>query len=570
LNSSSRSIHCGIQSKPHSLKMKSASYITRRTGFSAEQGSDPPYRLVRDFRGSLRDRQLDLRIRVALGFALAEMVGEIGHPACGSRCRQRRALNARSECAALPVNDRRRCDTSRKRIDGRRKAGARGQRFIHHAGSGMLEPGHVTELVHYHGQQIHVAGRKTGDRQQRAVLRDEFAIVARRVIDEPAVARRIGVDPDRAVAIIADLQPRQVGDLERDGAQRRDLRRVQRRGEPAYRLVYDRLQVASRDRRHAAGDVRRIRREHGIHVQRDRGIGRLDRNVVELRCARDGHQPEAPVHGRGVVRIPQNDLTVERYAHGRALERHPERVVDACVEHFRVDGVVHPSAARRVVTGDDLVGHNVDYDELEVRRIVAVVNEAGAALRGDEGAQVEYRRNIQVLDAEIHEADGRAARRDVVGLVRRVAGDAPRARARRELVGDAVLEGLERLQRVLRRQHLHPDVVENTARVVGANTDETVVQAERDPVDHARLVRVREHRLVVDQQRRVQAVDRNQHVVRGIGLQAAEERRLLVDDPAARIAVAHDQLVQRDVEAGKFEIGFALVVEDDVAVRFPA
>ena len=43
-----------------------------------------------------------------------------------------------------------------------------------------------------------------------------------------------------------------------------------------------------------------------------------------------------------------------------------------------------------------------------------------------------------------------------------------------------------------------------------------------------------------------------------------------IDVPAARVALAHDELVQRDVDAGELEVRRREVVEDDVGVGLPA
>jgi hypothetical protein len=51
---------------------------------------------------------------------------------------------------------------------------------------------------------------------------------------------------------------------------------------------------------------------------------------------------------------------------------------------------------------------------------------------------------------------------------------------------------------------------------------------------------------------------------------AARQRRLLVDDPALGGAMADDDLVQQDVDAGELEVRRREVVEDHVRICLPA
>ena len=84
---------------------------------------------------------------------------------------------------------------------------------------------------------------------------------------------------------------------------------------------------------------------------------------------------------------------------------------------------------------------------------------------------------------------------------------------------------------------------------------QAVVQAVADTIDvDARREGVGEVADVVDAQRGGQAVDREQQVVVGVGLDL--DRRLHVDDPAGGRSVAHLEFVGRDVDAGELEVGF--------------
>ena len=166
------------------------------------------------------------------------------------------------------------------------------------------------------------------------------------------------------------------------------------------------------------------------------------------------------------------------------------------------------------------------------------------------------------VDISVRDASGRGGADEAAA--RKLPGTCTRARVqpwRRSA------EVLGRVEVDLRRQHLHKQVVEIAARVVRAEPDEPVIQTVRVTVDDACLVGLREDRHVVDHQRRRQAVDRQQHVVVGVRLRL--ERRLLVHDPARRVAMAHDELVRGDVDACELERRRVLVVEDDVRVALP-
>ena len=69
---------------------------------------------------------------------------------------------------------------------------------------------------------------------------------------------------------------------------------------------------------------------------------------------------------------------------------------------------------------------------------------------------------------------------------------------------------------------------------------------------------------------KISAVDRDEHVVGLAVLDATSDFALGVDVPAVRIAMANDQLVGRIVDTGELKVVLVHVVEDDVAVRFPA
>ena len=124
---------------------------------------------------------------------------------------------------------------------------------------------------------------------------------------------------------------------------------------------------------------------------------------------------------------------------------------------------------------------------------------------------------------------------------------------------------------ICRRQDLDRDVVERAARAVGADADRPLLSADR-----LRRRRSRGGEDVGERSccrrpttRDGGAVDRDEHVVVGVRLDLDVGLRATTCQPR-RVAVAHLELVGRDVDAGELEVGRREVVEDHVGVGLPA
>ena len=394
--------------------------------------------------------------------------------------------------------------------------------------------------------------------------------VHRPAVARPAVSCGAAVDADVAALRVAELVATQIGHRDPHVAEACEARiAVAERLRPLRHGGHRRrVEFRLREGGGVVGHHHGVGGQHRAAAGRGEGaVARLHLHVVEARLPGGGHQAEIAIDRDRVVGEADDGLAVQRHADGRALERHAKRVVDAGVDRLRERRVLHPAALLRVVPDHDLVGRRIDGDELEVVGGIAVEHESCPALRVHGRRELEHRVDAQAIDhRQIDEAHGATAARRVAAA--RHAPDAGRAAG--EEIGHAIREVLGRLIRGFRRHDLHAHVVERAARVVRAHADQAPVQAVRVAVDDARRVRVGERGFVVDRDRRVETVHREERVVDRIGLQASVEHRLRVDHPAARAAMTHHHLVGGDVDPGEFEVGLADVVEDDVAVCVPA
>ena len=112
---------------------------------------------------------------------------------------------------------------------GGQAALAQGEPAIHHVGRvgdriAILDAKLMAQLVQDGGQSIDASRRAAagGGKPARASA-GELAVIERSRIDEPGVARRVGVERDHAIARLAEIPAGQVVDGKCDAVQQAEL-----------------------------------------------------------------------------------------------------------------------------------------------------------------------------------------------------------------------------------------------------------------------------------------------------------------------------------------------------------
>ena len=215
------------------------------------------------------------------------------------------------------------------------------------------------------------------------------------------------------------------------------------------------------------------------------------------------------------------------------------------------------------MTDEDGTAGGVEHDELVVGAAALVENDAAAPGCSDPHRGVDGRGRVQAQGRRGDDAVGRSGpgrrRQSAAGHLRQTGRGDPGGRG--EVIG--------LLEAGRGRRGRDSDVVEGTARVVGADTEEARVESIGSAVDPARVVLVGEFGRPVEEHGDDEAVHRHHDGGEGPGLDRAG-RALRIDEPPGAGAAADDDLVGRLVDAGELEVGGRLVVEDQVGVGTPS
>ncbi|MCY1296445.1 hypothetical protein D9M70_458310 [compost metagenome] len=213
----------------------------------------------------------------------------------------------------------------------------------------------------------------------------------------------------------------------------------------------------------------------------------------------------------------------------------------------------------------DLVVDRIEGDELVVVRTIAVEDDTARACRQQLGLEFEVGVRPE-LGAKVERADGSAGGADEATTC-----DGPargRRTAHREPAGCVEVVGI--VKRQVWRQDLNREVVHLRLGAIVAGAHQAAVEAHGHAILDPRREGVAEPVHTRDRHRDVRAVDGKEHVIGYASLQLDGLVRLGDLVPAAGVAVAHFDLVIRDVDTSPFEVGRRVVVEDDIRVGLPA